>query len=217
VAEDRAISIPNGVDTVLFQPTDREAARRALDLPADRPLILSVGRVSREKGYELVLDAMGRMGAQGGSAPILAIVGKRGVDAAYEAELLQRIADRGLGPRVLVPGPANQETLCKWFSAADVSCLASTREGWPNVILESIACGCPVVAANVGGVPEVIGTAAVGTVAERSESAFATALSDALTRAWDRAAIRRYAEARTWDATAQRCIEVLSANARAPT
>lgn len=214
VEHDRAVVAPNGVDTALFHPTDRDAARKQLDLPADRPIILSVGRISPEKGYELILDAMVRMGQQ--DAPILAIVGKRNVNAGYEATLLRRIEELGLQSRVLVPGPAKQETLREWYSAADVSCLASTREGWPNVILESFACGCPVVASNVGGVPEVIENTGLGTVAERSAAAFATALSDALTRTWDRVAIRRHAEARTWDATGKRCVEILSRQAQPP-
>ncbi|MEM8883289.1 MAG: glycosyltransferase [Planctomycetota bacterium] len=205
----RTAVVPNGVDADLFRPVERDVARSDLGIDADTPLIVSVGRLSREKGYELIFDAMARLDGSGGPRTHLAIVGKRGKDRAYEDELEVQARALGLQDRVHLPGPAPQADLSKWFSAADVSCLASTREGWPNVILESLASGCPVVAARVGGVPEVLTDPAVGLVFDRTVADLTSALQSALTATWDRNRIRTYAEERSWDECARRCIDVL--------
>jgi glycosyltransferase involved in cell wall biosynthesis len=96
------------------------------------------------------------------------------------------------------------EALAPYYSAADLFCLASDKEGWPNVILESLACETPVVASRVWGIPEIVPDEHIGILAlSRTPQDFARSVSIALDRQWDNAALRRYAESRSWDATAK--------------
>jgi teichuronic acid biosynthesis glycosyltransferase TuaC len=110
---------------------------------------------------------------------------------------------------ILVGAKPNQE-LALWYSAADVSCLVSSREGWPNVIMESIACGTPVVATRVGGVPEIIYSSELGLLAEQNSDSIAVALESALTKAWDRDALALHAQSRGWDEVANEVEQYLS-------
>ncbi|HEY4275930.1 MAG TPA: glycosyltransferase, partial [Rhizomicrobium sp.] len=88
--------------------------------------------------------------------------------------------------------------------AADMFVLASSREGWANVLLEAMACGTPVAATNVNGTPEVIQDSALGQlVEERSARALAQAIKDLRDGAPDRNAVRTYAEQFSWEATAR--------------
>ena len=88
------------------------------------------------------------------------------------------------------------------FSAADVLILASSREGWANVLLEAMACGTPVVASNVWGTPEVVAEPAAGLlVDERTGPAFGAQIARLLADPPPREATRRYAEGFSWDAT----------------
>jgi glycosyltransferase involved in cell wall biosynthesis len=85
------------------------------------------------------------------------------------------------------------------MSAADVFCLASTNEGWPNVVHEALACGAPVVATDVGAVPEMLAGGRYGCVVPVNDpAALEKALAEALQRDWDRAAIAAWGGARSW-------------------
>jgi glycosyltransferase involved in cell wall biosynthesis len=116
---------------------------------------------------------------------------------------LQRLAQSlKLGDRVVFAGRVDQLELKYWYSAADVCVLASSREGWANVLLESMACGTPVVATAVGGTPEVVSSAVAGSlVLDRTPSAIASSILRLLDRTTDRAAVRRYAEGFDWRST----------------
>jgi glycosyltransferase involved in cell wall biosynthesis len=97
-----------------------------------------------------------------------------------------------------------QAELPRIYSAADALVLASDREGWPNVLLEAMACGTPVVATRVGGVPEVVTSAAAGIlVDDPSPDAIAAAARRLLSEPPDRNETRAYAEAFSWDDTTQ--------------
>jgi glycosyltransferase involved in cell wall biosynthesis len=91
-----------------------------------------------------------------------------------------------------------------------LSCLVSSREGWPNVILESLACGTPVLATGLWGVPEILVSPELGIMVAQERQAIADGLSQALSRAWDRDAILRYARTRTWDVVAQEVEQYLA-------
>jgi glycosyltransferase involved in cell wall biosynthesis len=120
------------------------------------------------------------------------------------ANLTRLIQQQGLGERVRLVGAVPNAELARWYSAADVLALASSREGWANVLLESMACGTPVVATRIWGTPEVVQEPVAGRlVAERSAEAFAQAIRGLLADRPDRAAVRRYAEGFSWEATTQ--------------
>ena len=103
-------------------------------------------------------------------------------------------------------------TLAEYYAAADVLALASSREGWANVLLEAMACGTPVAASTVWGTPEIVTAPAAGLlVAERTGSAFARAIARLLGDARpDRGATRAYAERFSWDATTEGQLELFA-------
>jgi glycosyltransferase involved in cell wall biosynthesis len=191
----------NGVDTNLFVPVARDAARARLGV-GDEPMIVSVGNLVEEKGHELVLRAARHIE---GSRVIV-------VGQGPERSRLGALADRiGLGSRVQFIETMPQAQLASIYSAADVLALGSTREGWPNVLLESMACGTPVVATAVGGVREIVAAAVAGeVVTDRSEESLAAAIRRVLGRRAERSAVRAYASQFSWDPVVRHYHEILS-------
>lgn len=193
VSADRITVLRNGVDADLFRPEDRAAARRQLGLPEGGvPIIASVGNLVPGKRHDLTLQAA----AQVDGAHVL-FVGRGG-----ERQGLQRLAqDLGMAQRVQVFDEMPQSQLRFVYSAADVLSLASEREGWPNVLLESAACGTPVVAFNIGGVPEILTDRTVGTIvrAEHAPAPLAAAIRDLLRSPPSRDAVRQAAVRFSWD------------------
>jgi glycosyltransferase involved in cell wall biosynthesis len=120
-----------------------------------------------------------------------------------EAPALQRLARQlGSSERVRFLGSMAQERLATVYSAADVLVLASSREGLPNVLLEALACGTPVIATATWGTPEIIAAPAAGRLVERrTPQAITAALRDLLADPPARAAVRAYAESFAWGPT----------------
>jgi glycosyltransferase involved in cell wall biosynthesis len=181
----------NGVDLKLFRPLDRGALRRSLGLKGD--VIASVGHLTERKGHHLVIEALAQI-----PHATLVIAG-----AGEERDALERQASAaGLSGRVRFLGSIAHERLAEIYNAADVLALASSREGWPNVLLEAMACGTPAVATPVWGSGEVIREAVAGQLAaERSAPAIAEAIRRVLADRPSRADTRRYAEQFSWDET----------------
>jgi glycosyltransferase involved in cell wall biosynthesis len=128
------------------QPIEMETARRALRL--DRELVvLAIGRLSREKGHDLLIEACARLPPPLRGRLVVAIAG----DGPEHAALVRRAAARGIRLRL----DGFQHDVRAWYAAADVFVLPSRSEGSPNVLLEAFAAGCAVVASRVGGVAEI--------------------------------------------------------------
>jgi teichuronic acid biosynthesis glycosyltransferase TuaC len=193
VAADRVTVLRNGVDLEAFRPVDRAEARRALGFA--RPTLLTVGHLIPRKGVDLAIRALASLpGCE------LAIVG-----AGPEEPSLRALASSsGVAERVRFAGRIPQSDLKTWYTAADALVLASDREGWANVLLESMACGTPVIATNVWGNPEVVTAPEAGVLMRaRTPEALAEAAWALLASPPDRAATRRYAERFGWDETAR--------------
>lgn len=189
--------IGNGIDLERFQPVEQIAARNALALPRDAQIIVSVGSLIPRKGYQFLIPAIASISPEFSNL-MLYVIG----NGQFHQELQQLIARLHLQSRVFLVGNKPNEELRFWYSAADVSCLASSREGWPNVLLESMACGTPVVATRVWGAPEVISSTDLGVLVEQSAPALSAGLRFALNKKWDRQTLIRHASARTWDVVA---------------
>ena len=198
----------NGVDLVRFRPMPRSVARSELGWP-DQPTLVSVGNLNRNKGHHLIIEALRAM-----PDFRLALIGN-GPERETLAELAKSL---GVENRVELVGEVQQSDLFRYFSAADISVLASEREGWPNVLLESMACGTPVVVTRIWGTPEIVKSSDAGRFAEeRSASGIAVAVRDLMESYPDRAIVRKYAEEFGWEATSKGQYElfchVLGANA----
>jgi glycosyltransferase involved in cell wall biosynthesis len=199
VPSSRVHIIPNGVDTSVFYPRNRLAARARLGWPEGIPCILSVGRLSPIKGFELLIETMAALHASLGSALCCFIVGEGELRPALE----RQIARLGLENVVRLCGRVPQVELAEWYSAADAFCLLSHNEGCPNVVLESLACGTPVVATGVGGVPEILRQRAAGTmVLQRDANEVAEAIHSVLVPARDQETVVKASGLRPWSEVA---------------
>jgi glycosyltransferase involved in cell wall biosynthesis len=135
----------------------------------------------------------------------LLVVGE-GPERARLAALIDRL---GLAGRVRLAGAQPHGSLLHYYSAADISVLASSREGWANVLLESMACGTPVVASDIPGNPEVVQERAAGLIVPaNTPEGIATAVRDLWADKPERAATRAYAERFGWEATSRGQIEL---------
>lgn len=197
--------IPNGVDAGKFAPQPRAAARKKLGLDGERRMILAVGNLNDNKGFSILIDAVARLRT---ACPdvLLVIIG----DGALKGALREQIERLKLGNHVLMAGPVAHAELSPWYSAADVFCLASLREGCPNVVLEAMACGCPVVATRAGGVPDLIHSPSLGLLVERTAEAFEAGIAQALNRSWNREEIVRHGNGHSWEAVSARLLTLYS-------
>ncbi len=194
----------NGVDLERFRPLPQDQARRELGLEGS-PLLLSVGNLVELKGHHLVIDALPLL-AERHPQVRLVVVGS----GEERVRLEQRARERGVLARVSFAGTVANEQLARWYSAADALVLASSREGWANVLLESMACGTPVVATRVGGTSEVVIDRVGVLVEERSAAAIAMAIGRQLDAAPPRSAVRIYAEGFGWEQTSRAQLDLLS-------
>jgi len=209
VPAERVSVLPNGVDGQRFRPLDRSACRRQLGLPTEQPLVLFVGHLANVKGVDVLVEAFARCRTNGLSATLV-LVG--------EGELRQPIERRvralGLSRDVMLTGPRPHEEISTWLGACDLLCLPSRHEGCPNIVLEALACGRPVVGSSVGGVPELLRDSAAGLLVPPGDvEALAKGLEEGLARSWDARAIRQAAGTGGWDQNAERLAELLRGKA----
>lgn len=194
----------NGIDTAIFHPADRRAARARLGLRADEQMLLFVGNLKVAKGCADLLEAFIAM-ARTHTRLTLVFVG----DGDALATMLLRVAEHRITDRVHFLGKIDHTLLPDWFAAAQLLCLPSHNEGLPNVVLEAMACGVPVVATCVGGIPEVVPEFAGVLVAPHNPLALATALQGALAREWDSERIAAHARHFSWEANIERVLALL--------
>jgi glycosyltransferase involved in cell wall biosynthesis len=200
ISGERIVALRNGVDLQRFVPMDRQAARAKLGI--DGFTLVSVGVLDPRKAHDLTIGALPMLP---GVKLLIAGIGP-------ERGKLEALAQRlGVADRVTFLGPVAQTELKEYYNAADAMVLASSREGWANVLLESMACGTPVVASNVWGTPEVVAAPEAGVLMkERTSQGIADALNALRANYPDHAATRRYAERFSWDDTTRGQLELFS-------
>jgi glycosyltransferase involved in cell wall biosynthesis len=208
---ERVHVVPNGVDTARFRPLDRAAAREGLGLPTEGRILLAVGRLDPIKGLDLLLEATAALRARPeGAGASLHLVG----DGPERKPIEAAIPRLGLGSAATLHGTVAPEALPLWYAASDVVCLTSHSEGCPNVVTEALACGRPVVAAAVGGVPDLVQDGENGfLIAERDPALVADGIARALATPWSAEAISARAR-RSWEAAGEEQLAVCRAAAR---
>ncbi len=213
VAKERIVVVRNGVDETLFSPRDRSAAAHTLGLPpasAETRTIVYVGRLQREKGLFDLIDAFKLLTVRQPSWRLYLV----GSDGGVERELKARAA--ALGERVRFVGARPIAEVPLWIAAGDLLTLPSWNEGTPNVVLEALACGRPVVATRVGGIPDVVRSELLGElVAPRAPHELCAALERVGQRAHDPRAIAHAGQVGGWLKSASELHTVLEDAKRA--
>ena len=200
-APDRTITIPNGCNAAIFHPASRSEARRQLGVDEGARLVVYVGRLVPEKGLRELLEATAML-SQAHPRVELALIG----DGPLRDELDQS-ARRIAGVPVHLPGALDASMVARWMAASDLITLPSYSEGHPNVLVEALASGRPVVATHVGGIPEVVDASCGVLVAPRDVHALSVALGQVMDRRWDPDALaRRFS--RDWSGVARETLQV---------
>jgi teichuronic acid biosynthesis glycosyltransferase TuaC len=196
IPDDRLHVMRNGVDLVRFRPIRPYDARAELGISGS-PLLLSIGHLIERKGHHIAIDALAHLLPNHPDARLI-VIG----DGEERENLIRQCKRLGVESSVTFTGALPNTELFRWYSAVDVMVLASSREGWANVLLESMACGTPVVATRIWGTPEVVASDVVGRlVARRDGAAFAESIVELLSTFPDRSKVRSYAEGFSWQET----------------
>lgn len=198
-------AILNGCDLSVFYPRERDQARQQLKIDPSFAAAVYVGRMDFRKGLGELLEAAAALHISRPSLHFY-LVGTGPDKTAIESAIR---ADGARSYMHLVPGCAFDE-VAVWMAAADVVTLPSYMEGCPNAVLEALACGRPVVATNVGGIPEILNEACGRLVPPRDAAKLAEALASALDASWDPKKISTE-RSRSWSAPAAELMEVFTA------
>ncbi len=190
------VVIPNGIEVGKFPLRSRAAARELAGLSPEGRYVVCVSRLSHEKGIDVLIDAAAKMATRDVR---IVIVG----DGPDEDALKARAQRLGVADRIVFVGARPHDDVPAWISSADVAVLSSRKEGYPNALVEYLACGRPAVAARVGGVPEILTSHTLGIMVPSDDPhALAQGLDDALARSWDENEIARAGRARGWQEVA---------------
>ncbi len=201
---DRISVIPTGFDGSVFTPVPKEKAKALLGLPAGGRILLAVANLVPQKGHQFLLESFGALPKTCGDCTLVLVGG-----GVLEGKLRAMASALGVGNRVVFAGPRSHGEIPTWMSASDALVLPSLSEGSPTVIPEAMACGRPVVATRVGGVPDVVRDGEDGIlVAPEDAPALAAAIERVLDGRWDSEAIRTHALSYSWGALAARIADV---------
>jgi glycosyltransferase involved in cell wall biosynthesis len=198
--------IPNGVDLEQFAPQDAGLSRSELGLPQDKRIIVYASRLAAAKGLSDLLVAF-QMVLECRSDCLLILVG----DGPYRQPLVRQVTELGLEDHVLLVGRKPYAEVAKWMNAGDVIVHPSLHEGSPLPIYEALACGKPVVASRVGGIPEIITSDAYGLLVPPSNpEALANALLCGLQKGWSPQQIRQHSTSYSWANVAHQLVGLYS-------
>ena len=188
--------VRNGVDGESFAIRDKHEARAKLGLPQDRPIVTYVGNLLLVKGVDVLVEAVGRLKDLSDAPPIY-------VNMVGGGPLMDQLKSRadalGLKDRIGFAGRVLPTAVPEQMNACDVFCLPSREEGCPNVVLEALASGKPVVASRTGGIPELVRETNGLLVTPEDPDDLAHSLVKAVKRSWDPEGLRRTVPSLSWN------------------
>jgi glycosyltransferase involved in cell wall biosynthesis len=201
--EKKITVIHNGVDFEKFQINDKTQSRLELGLEIDPFYIVFVGRLEPVKGLKTLIDAVDEFREQLVNTKII-FVG----DGSLRAQLETQIHQKKMQDYFVFSGAQSHDSISKWYSAADIFCLPSLNEGHPNVVMEAIASGRPVVASDVGAIGKFV-TNQVGTLFQAGDhKSLGMALLETKAKQYSPHIIRESISSMTWEANANKYFEV---------
>ena len=194
----------NGCDTLTFYPADRQRARGALKLSQQDEIVLFVGRLDLRKGLIELVNAIASLSAK---RPALRcfIVG----DGPDKAAVLEAISRTNMEQVITIVEPCPSAEVARWMAAANLVTLPSYNEGCPNVVVEALSAGRPVVATVVGGIPELVDDSVGVLIAPRAVEPLAKAIADVLDRCWNAEEIAA-THRKSWSDVAEGVFNVLT-------
>jgi len=195
--ENQTTAILNGCDISIFHPQAKHECCQALNLPQDRKVVLYVGRLDVLKGLVELVRACAALSRSMASLHLV-MVGEGPAKKVIE----QLAAKLDFSSKLQLVPPASSSVIAKWMNACDVFALPSYNEGCPNVVIEALRCGRPVVATRVGGIPELVGEREGLLVEAQDEQALTQALELCLSRTWSTSEIAA-AHGRSWEDVAK--------------
>jgi glycosyltransferase involved in cell wall biosynthesis len=209
--EEKTRALVNGCDLSVFHVRDRLEARRKLGIDPASQVVLYIGRMDVKKGLRELVGAAALLRLERANLHVY-LIGE-GPDRPLILSAIQ--ANNAAGYIHTLPGCAFDE-VAVWMAAADLVTLPSYMEGCPNAVLEALASGRPVVATNVGGIPEILSEKCGRLVPARSPGKLAQALASVLDKAWDAQAISAHGS-RSWETVAAELLEIFESVVHART
>ncbi len=207
VLRERLHTVYNGVDFSTFRPADIQVARREIGVPPDARMVLFVGNFYEIKNPLLLVEAVAELRREPALKNLLLVLLGGGP---LEKKARRLAVTLGQQKDVRFAGRTNAAGVARYMQAADLFCLPSRHEGVPNVVLESFACGLPLVASHVGGIPEVLRHDFLGClVVPNDRAALVSALRERLQRPVDVDAIAAYARGFSWGAAAAEYVAII--------
>ena len=207
--------VPPGVDLEMFYQSDKNSAKDKLSIPQQNDVILFVGRIDPIKGLDVLVKALSMISSVGEREVILYIVGGNDDDNEYYQSIKSLVVDMGLDDKVIFTGSIPHDALSLYYSAADVFVLPSHYESLGFVVIEAMACGTPVVASRVGGIPSIVEHGSTGyLIPWRCPEAFATQIEVLLKNKdlhsfMSKEAIKK-AYSLSWDASSEKAANLYS-------
>ena len=201
-APEKTAAIVSGCDTTVFHPMDRLEARLKLGIDPAVEAIVYIGRMDIRKGLRELVDAAVSLHTQRPKMHVYLI--GAGPDRPVVEAAIQASDAAGY---IHTLGECSFDDVAVWMTASDLVTLPSYMEGCPNVVLEALACGRPVVATNVGGIPEIMSGECGQLVPPRDAHALAQALAAVLNKTWDADAICAHG-GRSWTSVAQELLDL---------
>ena len=186
--------VRNGIDTERFRPLDRHTCRAELGLPAEPFTFLFIGTMREIKGVFPLLDAF-RALRDAGNPARLEMIGSGELSGA----VAERITELKLGDCVTLRPPVSHTDVPRWIGACDCLLLPSLMEGYPNVLVEALACARPVIASRVGGIPEIVVEDRTGLIVPPGEPQPLCAAMQRMTEGFELNAREAAAAQRSWD------------------
>jgi glycosyltransferase involved in cell wall biosynthesis len=197
---DRVVMIPNGCDNSVFHPRDRAASRRKLGVHPYARLILFVGRLTPMKGVPELVAAFAHVRREFPNAELVCI-GDGSIERFFpspeQADYIRAV------------GHKTSDEIADWLGACDLLCLPSHSEGCPNVVVEALNSGRPVIGTQVGGIPAMVDERSGILVPPCDVPELARAIREGLDRKWDENAIAARTR-RSWDDVASETYSVCS-------